>query len=250
MKENETWYKNEIEHLRDENIILKTGQDNVIHHRNLKKIVELENEIESLKELHVKEIAEIKNERLKREEKSMQTDVINEPLSLIYTHQSYMKNHSCDTLIQVNKTRPPVKKIEKLRRMKIKNNESKNEFVIDKILKKWANKHLSKVNSKTMVSLNNILEIGVNIFHKRIEYLKEKDEYSCPPELKYILYEELLVKYKTPKVALRIYEQVIISLKKLQDSDFRADILKKFLINDEGAFSENILNFFTDISEL
>ena len=101
-----------------------------------------------------------------------------------------------------------------------------------------------------MVSLNNILSMGIQLFKKRIKYNKEADDFHNVPELKFILYEEILSRYKNSKTALKFFEQFLIGLKKYNKEDFRIDLLKKFIINDEEVYSENILNSFVEISQL
>ena len=94
MKESETFYIKEMNYLKNEVKELRQKQDNILLHKNLEKIVELENEIESLKDSHSHKIEDILNSKPKMVSIELQTDKENQPLSLLYPPNRYNRENT------------------------------------------------------------------------------------------------------------------------------------------------------------
>ena len=77
--------------------------------------------------------------------------------------------------------------------------------------------------------------------------MKEADENKGPPELKFIIYEMILGKYKNQQMSLRQFENFIFSLKNMKSKDFRIEIMKRFIINDNHVYSEELLNLYISV---
>lgn len=84
MKDNEKFYKHEIESLKLELREFKKSNDNYVQVRNIEKIVDLEREIDNLKQSHQKYLEDVKQSKPKLSSTFVQTDKIDEPLGLIY----------------------------------------------------------------------------------------------------------------------------------------------------------------------
>ena len=93
-----------------------------------------------------------------------------------------------------------------------------------------------------------MLSLILEILKRRTKYQSETDEFTNPPELKFIVYDHILSKYKNHQIAVRQYENLVVSLKRLKSKDFRIELAKRFLINDNQTYSEEILNTFIDVA--
>ena len=89
--------------------------------------------------------------------------------------------------------------------------------------------------------MKNCLNVLKETIKRRLEYTLDNHSIKAPPEIKYLLYEEILRKCKNENSSLKQFDQFIAALMKYKSQDFRIELMKRFILNDEQVFSDEIL---------
>ena len=82
-----------------------------------------------------------------------------------------------------------------MRRLKVINQSTSNEMEINRILNS-VSKYKINLNEKSFFNVQSLMSIILQIIYRRIKYDKEADEISQAPQLKFLIFEELLTRYK------------------------------------------------------
>ena len=82
-----------------------------------------------------------------------------------------------------------------MRRLKVINQSTSNEMEINRILNS-VSKYKINLNEKSFFNVQSLMSIILQIIYRRIKYDKEADEISQATQLKFLIFEELLSRYK------------------------------------------------------
>lgn len=136
-----------------------------------------------------------------------------------------------------NNTNKKIENFEKLKKLKTFNQTGFVETEIAKIIKRQYMK--SDMKSSTY-SFKHVLSVLKESLKRRMAFDPAENELIDAPEFRFCIYEEILSKFKNEKISLRSYEHFIIALKYFKSQDFRVELMRRFVVNDEKAFSEEV----------